>query len=338
MSETNELIDLKRNDIFIYEDGGARAVFAPDLGARVFCELDGMLLHRLDIENVRNPNQPFNNYGGCNYWPAPEGGKFGFNYEGDEWRVQPAINNEPFVLESKTDTGALARKKTSLKIRTGTCLDVVMQREFKAASVPQFLADLQPKAAFGYTVGDQIDVVSSVKVDDALIACWTLEQFNASDTTKSFVKVARPREAINFDFYEHPGEWITYASKGFFYKTDSKKLGQIGIKKDSAPEFIGFYDLERKLLCIREMVGEPEGVYFNIADNDQPQGPFSAEDAYSIFNGDEELGFFELETVGGAIAEDGYLKGSRLLSRTSFATFDKAETIQQFINDVIGTS
>ena len=52
---------------------------------------------RIDLAAVRQPDQPFNNFGGMNLWPAPEGGPFGFNYEGSRWYVQPAINVEPFT-------------------------------------------------------------------------------------------------------------------------------------------------------------------------------------------------------------------------------------------------
>jgi hypothetical protein len=288
------------------------------------------------MENVRKPNRPFNNYGGNNFWPAPEGGMFGFNYEGDTWRVQTAINDQPFVMESTSSSGAKARKETTLKNRKGVAVDVVMEREFAVVPVPELIAELQPTAAFAYTVDDRIDVPGRVSINEALVACWTLEQFDASDATVSFAKVRQPGEAINFDFYDHPGDRIACAADGFFYKTDSRKRGQIGVKKAYAPEFIGFYDPERRLLCLREIVGPLEGVYFNIADNDQPQGPFSAEDAYSIFNGDETLGFFELETIGGALVQNGRLKGSRLLSRTSFALFDGAEPIQRFMDSAIG--
>jgi len=61
MGDLDELIDLKRGKGVVYQGADARAVFAPDLGARVFCELDGLLLHRLDMENVRRPDRPFNN-------------------------------------------------------------------------------------------------------------------------------------------------------------------------------------------------------------------------------------------------------------------------------------
>jgi hypothetical protein len=335
MDSFDGLIELKRSNCFIYQNANARAVFAPDLGARVFCELRGLALHRLDLENVRRPNRPFNNYGGNNFWPAPEGGRFGFNYDGNTWRVQTAINDQPFVMEATSSSGARGRKETTFINRMGTVLDVVMQREFAVVSLPPLLAALRPVAEFAYTVDDRIDVRNRVSTEDALIACWTLEQFNARDTTTSFAKVERPQEAINFDFYENPGGRITYAARGFFYKTDGRMRGQIGIRRESNPDFLGFFDLQRRLLCVREIIGQPEGIYFNIADNDQPHGPFSAQDVYSIFNGDESSGFFELETVGGAQVQDAHLKGSRLISRTSFALFDDDEPIRQFVGAMI---
>ena len=54
MADMDELIDLKRQSAFVCQAAAARAVFAPDLGARVFCELDGMLLHRLDSDVYHN--------------------------------------------------------------------------------------------------------------------------------------------------------------------------------------------------------------------------------------------------------------------------------------------
>ena len=335
MSNFDELIGLKSSSGFIYEGDGVRSVFAPDLGARVFCELDGVSLHRLDIDSVRNPDKPFNNYGGNNFWPAPEGGKFGFNYKGDQWYVQPAINEQPFVLVSKTNTAAKAVKETSLINRKGVNVDVVMEREFSMASLAKVITDLKPAIAFAYTINDSIKVTNELKLDEALLACWSLEQFQASDSTVCFAKVKKPKEAINFDFYEYqPTKIIEYEANGFFYKTDSKNTAQIGITKKSQPEFVGFYDMDRKLLCIRQIVGQPEGMYFNIADNEQPDGAFSAADIYSIYNGNIEQVFFEVETIGGADVEDEYLKGSHLLSMTSFAIFDSTEPLERFISGI----
>ena len=68
------------------------------------------------------------------------------------------------------------------------------------------------------------------------------------------------------------------------------------------------------MLILRKTQPGP-GVHFNIADNEQPEGPFSAADLYSIFNGGE-LGFFELETIGSMCVTDGRLSVSTLSSQT----------------------
>ena len=60
MNVFDELVELKSKNGFLYQGDNVRAFFAPDLGARVFCELNGLALHRIDIENIRRPNKPFN--------------------------------------------------------------------------------------------------------------------------------------------------------------------------------------------------------------------------------------------------------------------------------------
>ncbi|MHB0946943.1 MAG: hypothetical protein ACYC3B_07210, partial [Sedimentisphaerales bacterium] len=64
MNDFQELINFKKDAAFVCGGANTKAAFVPDLGARVFCELNGSSLHRLDIENVRKPDKPFNNYGG----------------------------------------------------------------------------------------------------------------------------------------------------------------------------------------------------------------------------------------------------------------------------------
>ncbi len=331
MNALDELIELQNKSGYLYQGDRCRVVFAPDLGARVFCELDGRRLHRLDIENVRKSDRPFNNYGGNNFWPAPEGGQFGFNYRGNEWYVQPAINHEPFAIKTSTRTTAKAVKQVVLHNRFGTDLEVVMQREFGIDRVPEPIRSLEPAASIAYTVTDRLEVQNDITTEQALIACWTLEQFDASDQTIAFVKVNKPQQAINFDFYEHPQDRIRYGHNGFFYRVDGQKRGQIGIKKAAQAEYIGFYDLENKLLCIREIISQSGDLYFNMADNEQPRGPFSAADNFSIYNSDTDAGFFELETVSGAMVENHQLKGSQITSRTSFARFENSDAIEQFI-------
>jgi hypothetical protein len=163
------------------------------------------------------------------------------------------------------------------------------------------------------------------------MAAWSLEQFTATDTTLSFCAVREPRAAINFDFYAHPGARIGYHEKGFTYRTDGKGRGQIGIRQAAGPAWIGFADKARKLVCLRINQGPADGIYFNIADNDQPKNPLSAADSYSIFNSDPDMNAFELETVGAARAADGLLKGSVLNSLTLFAVAESPAELDAFL-------
>jgi hypothetical protein len=335
MMSFQQLIQLQGTKSFVYETDHSSVVFSPDLGARVFCELNGLSLHRIDIENIKDPTRDFNNYGGNNFWPAPEGGLFGFNYQGDDWYVQPSINQAPFTLEYQSKLVATAVKETTLTNRQGENLEVVMRRHFSIAEIEDVILNFNPVASLAYTTADTISVTNTIRTKNALLACWSLEQFDATSNTISFVKVAQPEVAINFDFYDDPKNKITYAKQGFFYHTDSLQRGQIGIKKKSQAVYVGFYDLERKILCLRQIVEHPEGLYFNIADNDQPNGPYSAEDNYSIFNGDQEMGFFEIETIGGAEVLDGCLQGSRLVSKTSFALFKTQDAIENFVTEYL---
>jgi hypothetical protein len=178
-------------------------------------------------------------------------------------------------------------------------------------------------------------VLNQVSPSDALLSAWNLEQFNATEETVSFVSVENPRESINFDFYEpRPHSQIAYGPRGFTYQTNGKQRGQIGIHESAKPTLIGFYDLKNNFLCLKENQSSNEGLFFNIADNEQKQGAYSARDFYSIFNSDESMSAFELETIAPLIVENGYLKESTLISTTTFATFSDSSSLLHFLKEI----
>jgi len=126
--------------------------------------------------------------------------------------------------------------------------------------------------------------------------------------------VAELEDALNCDFYGDPGDRIARRRDHFSFRLGGKARHQIGVRVQSEPQFIGALDRGRSMLFLRK-TPPLQGVYFNIADNDQLAGPFSTADLYSIFNGGE-LGFFELETIGAMQTADGRLAASSLLSQT----------------------
>ncbi|MDD5697755.1 MAG: hypothetical protein PHH77_03985 [Victivallaceae bacterium] len=51
-------------------------IIAPGLRGRIFCVLNGELIHRFDFGAAAGPAPAeFNNIGGNSLWPAPEGGR-----------------------------------------------------------------------------------------------------------------------------------------------------------------------------------------------------------------------------------------------------------------------
>jgi hypothetical protein len=336
-SNYQNLAEIKKDRIIRFKEAMGDVALCPDMGGRVFAELDDISPHRIDLDAVKSPDKPFNNYGGGNYWPAPEGGNFGFNYRGNEWYVQPAINKELFQIVKQQPNSATIQKKIKLTNRLGTVVETTMTRQFSLlANLPMILNKQAIKCALSYETIDTFEVHNSVSVDQALLASWTLEQFQATPDTVSFVLVNKPQSAINFDFYDHPGKRIQYHENGFTYKTDGHGKGQIGIRKDSQATMIGFYDLSRNLLCLRQKINPDDGVFFNIADNDQPQGPYSAADTYSIFNSDPDMMAFELETISGANVKNGLLTGSELTSRTTFAIFESSKSLDEYVANLLG--
>ena len=331
------LLALKQGNGLTFKAKLAECILCPDMGGRIFGECCGLNLHRIDLDCAAHPSASFNNFGGNNFWPAPEGGKFGFNYRGNEWYVQKSINEQPFKVIKSDKGSAIIEKEIKLVNRAGTILETTMRREFTLlAKPPEYFNKWPLKGLLSYSTVDSFKVRNAVSTEQALIASWTLEQFDATNDTMSFCAVPDPKTAINFDFYEHPGDKINYHEKGFTYRTDARRKGQIGIKTAAGTLFIGFIDRSRNLICLRENRGPGNGKYFNMADNDQPLGPYSAADNYSIFNSDETMKAFELETVGAAQIQNNILKGSELISATSFAVFENVSRLDEFIGEHLG--
>ena len=163
MNKFQELKEIKKGSYINFAVDAGEAILCPDMGGRVFAELAGISLHRIDLECAARPDRPFNNFGGGNFWPAPEGGKFGFNYRGNEWYVQDAINTLPFDAAAKDHHSATIQKKAGLTNRAGTVVEVNMKREFKLCpSLPAFLDQNELQAAMSYQTVNSFNVRNSV--------------------------------------------------------------------------------------------------------------------------------------------------------------------------------
>ena len=296
--------------------GSGGVLVSPGLQGRIFCHIADDLAQRLDATLLEHPStEEFNNLGGNSLWPAPEGGDFAFNYlpGSDDWLVQKGISDATPAVVDRDASTVVIEKVIDLTNRKGTEIRLKVRRRVSVmgAPTPPHAYELE---TVGYAVVDTFVPLGEYSTEEVLLAPWSLEQFPGAEGVVAFAKVQEPQKAINFDFYGHPGARIAYDNGHFTFALGGPDRHQIGISVEREPELIGAMDTSRSLLILRKTPPQ-DGAYFNIADNDQPQGPYSAADCYSIFNGGS-LDFFELETIGAMQVVDGKLAESTLRSET----------------------
>ena len=314
-------------DLVEIKSGCGSVLIPPALGGRIFCQMEGELIHRLDVDALRHPSgTDYDNLGGNSLWPAPEGGPFAFNYppQSERWYVQDGIAKTiPQVTLS--DGGACVDKRILLLNRKGIQMDVNYRR---VVSSPDTVPGVDGYALkwVCYHTEDSFAPNGNYSEQEVLLAPWSLEQFPGAEGIVAFGRVECTGDIINSDFYGDPTDRITGTPYGFVYRLGGGERQQIGVKAGSRPRMIGALDTRRSLLLLRKTRMEP-GLYFNIADNEQPAGPFSAADLYSIFNGGD-LNFFELETIGAMNTTDGCLATSALYSETLILKGHTAELLR----------
>ncbi len=297
----------------------------PELQGRIFCTLGDELIHRLDVDRVVEPEpDTFNNLGGNSLWPAPEGGPFAFNYppDSDEWYV-PSLVADAAASVIDADSGqALIEKRGTLTNKDNVTGYLSMERKVTIPHDHAVPAGYTLKG-IRYFCEDTITPLAEVSAENFLIAPWSLEQFPGGEGVIAFGAMATPQDAVNEDYYGIPGDRIQHHPGGFTFALGGADRHQIGLRVASGPRLVGSLDPKRKLLIIRKTL-EQGGRYFNIADNAQPEGPWTARDLYSVFNGGD-LGFYELETIGALQTHHGLVAPSRLHSETLILKGDLAE-------------
>lgn len=317
--------------------GAGSVLLPPTMAGRIFCQWRGELVHRLDGASLQNPSTTeYNNYGGNALWPAPEGGQFAFNYGAgsDAWVVQEGIASAVPSIERQGDDSALIRKSIHLANRKGLTLHVDYIRELRVHE-PELSAGRYAIEGMAYSTVDTFVPLGDYDADDVLLAPWSLEQFPGAEGIIAFGKLSQTSPELNLDFYSDPSARIVRTEGQFTFALGGEQRHQIGIPVATGPTLLGALDPHRGYLFLRSCAAQA-GRYFNIADNDQKDGPFSAADLYSIFNGGE-LGFFELETIGAMQVEDGPLAKSSLHSETVILK-GSVEELRRYLSEEKGVT
>lgn len=310
------------SELISLEVGNAKVLVSPGLQGRIFCAINGKLIHRLDQEKLANPlPNAFNNLGGNSLWPAPEGGPFAFNYppDGGAWYVQEGIASSPAKITARDALTATMQKNITLVNRKGTSVSVEVTRTVRLrADSPWAVGLPEGVSMLHYEVEDVLSPKSKHAPSDLLLAAWSLEQFPGGNGVTAFTLVEDAAKAINDDYYGVLPQPPVVAGSLVSVPLGGQDRFQIGIPVSAGPHLIGVIDTVNGLLIIRRTPRQ-DGRYFNIADNDQPKGPESAADMYSVFNGGA-LDFYELETIAPLQIKGSTVGASHLKSETIIFT------------------
>ena len=315
-------------DLLIRPCGAGNLLVSNTLQGRIMAEIGGKLIHRFDADLAEHPDpENFNNLGGNSLWPAPEGGDFAFNYPPKGgWYVQKGINSVKSTLLEEGQGSLLIGKEFELLNRRGKTVKVTWRRKINTDKAP-LLSTLLCMWTFPsrpgvnllmYRSEDTLELAEPAELDDVLISAWSLEQLPGAAGITAFGRCELcVEDAINTDFYGDPMPRITFEDRWFKFALGGPCRLQIGFSSAEKPELIGSFDPARGVAVLRTAFCQPGGRYINFADNDQKNGPFSAADQYSIFNGSEELDFHELETLAPmTLDSQGRCTGSSLESET----------------------
>ncbi|MBR7103765.1 MAG: hypothetical protein IKC65_02380 [Lentisphaeria bacterium] len=289
------------------------------LQGRIFAQINGTFVHNFVEKLAASPDPDnFNNIGGNSLWPAPEGGDFAYNYpDHSDWQVQSGINTVQTATLEKTDKKAVVSKRIKLRNRNGKEIELDFVREVQVLEEKDFW-NTGKLACTGYRTVDRLTVIGKCSKEDYLLSAWSLEQLPGAEGITAFGKCCAPaKDCINDDFYGDSSSRVQYKGDVFTFELGGPNRLQIAIKAAAQPVMIGSLDRNRNILVIRTTPAQDKGIYFNIADNDQKDGPYSAADMFSIFNGSQELNFHELETIAPMqVDADGNITGSELHSMT----------------------
>jgi hypothetical protein len=251
--------------------------------------------------------------------------------------------SSPFEMNMGPRFSVVLEKTVELANRRGARLKLAFRRDVLLNPDPA-ASKIGKSSSIQYCTTDTLAPLGEYSPDQALFAPWSLEQFPLSEDVIVFARAGDPRAAMNFDYYGPPAVQPVYGPQGLAMRLGGADKFQFGLRARNWPTMIGALDRKRELLVLRaamptkgfqDVVSEKRGQgekgtgsaavggacpllprYFNIADNDQPAGPWSAADMYSIFYG-AKLGFYELETIAPAWIAGNRLAESVLTTMTS---------------------
>lgn len=264
----------------------------------------------------------FNNYGGEDrLWLAPEGGPFGLFFDPGakqelaNWYVPPAMDGGARTVAAKGDASVTFRDRIALRSVKGVAFELGVERKVELlakAEVEQLLAVPFPQGLRFVAFRSTNTVTNEGKEalpENGVIAPWILGQFKPSAQTTVLVPFRGAPDLIKRDYFGLvPSDRLALvpdpATDGGVarFKADSQLRSKIGVAAEGALGWIGAYDAARGVLTLVQHSLPPKGAVVPDCNWLDPNPRAKSGDVATSYNHGEEPRFFELESIGAALA------------------------------------
>ena len=310
-------------------DENAQVIVSPKYQAKVFTSTaDGNSGQSFGWVNYKAFNGTLdahmNAYGGENrFWLGPEGGKFSLFFKPgtkmvfDNWKTPAAYDSEAWDIVSEGATSVTLKKIMHLTNYAGAALEILVNRVVSIMDTAAIAQDLgitlnDSIKAVGYTTENKItNIGQQAWTEKTGMPCiWILDMFRPSPSTVIVVPFKKTDEkdfasvATTDYFGQIPADRLKHNDHVLFLKADGKSRGKLGVVPAKAPEMIGSYDPEHKVLTVLKFDIDSSAKYLNQEWNTaKPSFDGDAVNAYNdgpLADGSQMGPFYEMESVSPA--------------------------------------
>ena len=256
--------------------GKAQLIISPKYQAKIFTSTaqgnEGKSFGWINYDLLSKDTilKHMNPYGSENrFWIGPEGGQYSiFFAKGTEmtmanWYTPPAIDTEPWHLETRTDNSALLTKNMHLTNASGSAFHLKVNRDIfllgKEEAREMLQTDIENEIDWvGYKTINKITNTGKEEWtrETGTISIWILDMFTPGRNItviipfiKGDFKDLGPIATTNY-FGEIPPDRIRIKDETIFFKTDGKMRGKLGLAPGRAKPVAGSYDEDSKVLTI----------------------------------------------------------------------------------------
>lgn len=346
-------------------DENAQVIVSPKYQAKVFTSTaegsTGQSFGWVNYKAFSGPKDAhMNAFGGENrFWLGPEGGKFSLFFKPDakmifdNWKTPAAFDSESWEVVRKGEESVSLKKIMNLTNYANTPLEIMVNRVITILDTAAIAHELDIAVsdslkAVGYTTQNKItNIGQQAWTEKTGMPCiWILDMFRPSASTVIVVPFKRTDEkdfasvATTDYFGQIPADRLKHNDHVLFLKADGKSRGKLGVIPAKAPEMIGSYDPEHKVLTVLKFDIDSSAKYLNQEWNTtKPSFDGDAVNAYNdgpLADGSQMGPFYEMESVSPAA----FLKPTQsLLHQQSVFHFTGSETeLNKLSQQLLGVS